>query len=293
MSPIPNPKVAVLALVLAAGALSAHADAAPRRIVTLAPSCAEVVAALGLGDRIVGVTDFTDWPPRVKSLPSVGSFTNFSVEAVAALEPDLVVATDDGNPSAALQSLRQIGIRVITMSVRTYAEIEPSILSLGEALGRSAEAKRVVAEMERVASCVAARTRNAHRPRVLFAYEMSPIVTAGAKTFNDKLITMAGGISITHDVSDPFPRLAIETVIARAPEVVIVSSVHPALDAKRWREMLGKWPAIPAVKRGRIHAIDSTNVDRPSQRIVLGLVLLARTIHPSLFAHGECRPEFP
>lgn len=260
---------------------------APHGIVTLAPSCAEVVAGLGLGDRIVGVTEYTDWPARVRTLPKVGSFTNFSVEAVAALHPDLVVATDDGNPPAALLRLEQLGIRVITMRLRSYEEIERSVTALGDAVGRRAEAQRIVAEMTRVADCVATRTRDVAHPRVLLAYELSPVVSAGAGTFTDQLITMAGGASITHDVATPFPRLSIESVIARHPQVIVVSSMNPQADEARATAALRKWTTAP------IHVIEATNVDRPSQRIVLGLTLLARTIHPALFAHGECRAELP
>jgi iron complex transport system substrate-binding protein len=260
---------------------------APQRIVTLAPSCAEVVAGLGLGERIVGVTDYTDWPERVRTLPKVGSFTNFSVEAVAALHPDLVVATDDGNPPAALHRLEQLGIRVVTMRLRSYEEIQRSITALGDAVGRRAEAQRIVAEMTRVADCVARRTHDVAHPRVLLAYELAPVVSAGAGTFTDQLITMAGGASITHDVATPFPRLSIESVIARHPQVIVVSSMNPQVDEQRATAALRKWTTAP------IHVIDSTNVDRPSQRIVLGLTLLARTIHPALFAHGECRAELP
>ncbi len=265
----------------------------PTRIVTLAPSCAEIVAGLGLGDKIAGVTQYTDWPPRVQSLPKVGGFTDFSIEAVAALKPDLVVATDDGNPSDALRRIERLGIRVVTLKLQSYGAIEESIVTLGDAVGRGQQARHLVAEMKRVEACVAARTRNVPHPSVLLAYEMAPIVTAGAGTFTDQLITMAGGASITHDVATPYPRLTIESVVARKPGVIIVSSMNPQLDTKRWMEWLRKWPAIPAVQRNRVHIVDSTNVDRPSQRIVIGLELLARTIHPTLFAHGECRAELP
>ena len=279
---------AVLALL--AVALSPEA---PRRIVTLAPSCAEIVSALGLEDRIVGVTDFTDWPERVKPLPRVGSYVSFSIEAVAALHPDLVVATDDGNPPAALRRIERLGIRVETLRLRGYRDIEHAIELLGTAVGRAAQAQRVVAEMDRVARCVAVRTKDVPRPRVLFAYEVSPIVSAGRGTLTDEIVAMAGGISVTHDVATEYPRLNAESVIARAPEVVIVSSMNPALDTTRWRAWMARWPSIPAVATGRVHVIESTNVDRPSQRVVLGLTLLARTIHPVLFAHGECDAAAP
>lgn len=290
------PAAGLVVFLLLAPVPNAEAEAeavaqAPKRIVTLAPSCAEIVDALGLGDRIVGVTEFTDWPPRVQDVTRVGSFVSFDVEAVAALRPDLVVATDDGNPPAALRQLERLGIPVRTLRLQSYEGIERAVLELGAALGREAEARRAAGEMRRVAACVATRTRDVRHPRVLLAYEMAPVVSAGAGTFTDELIRMAGGDSITSDVRTSYPRVTIEYLVERAPEVIVVSSMNPKLDRTRWTVWLGKWPSIPAVKNGRLEVIDSTNVDRPSPRIVIGLTLLARTIHPALFAADECRPE--
>ncbi len=280
-------------VIFAALMLGAPTPSTPQRIVTLAPACAEIVGGLGLGEAIVGVTDYTDWPPRTKSLPKVGSYVNVNVEAVAALRPDLVVATDDGNPPAALQRLERAGLRLVTLRLRDFDDIQRSILSLGAITGRDAEGRRAVAEMRRVAACVAQRTRAAARPRVLFAYQFAPIVSAGRGTFTNQLLAMSGADSITKDVAQPYPRMSIESIVARAPDVIVVSSMDPEADAQRWNAWLKKWPPLPAVRSGRVHLIDSTNLDRPSQRIVRGLTLLARTIHPALFARGECETDLP
>ena len=271
---------------------TAGAATTPQRIVTLAPSCAEIVAALGLGDAIVGVTEYTDWPARTKALPKVGSYVSLNVEAIVALRPDLVVATDDGNPPATLRRLERSGLRVVTLTLRDFAAIQRAILSLGSATGRVPEARRAVAEMQRVAACVAARTRTAKRPRVLLAYQLAPVISAGRGTFTNELLSMAGADSITRDVAQEYPRMSAESIVARKPEVIIVSSMDPKADAERWNAWLKRWP-VPAARNGRVHLIDPTNVDRPSQRVVHGLTLLARTIHPALFSHGECKAAFP
>jgi len=274
--------------------LAVHAFAAtPKRIVTLAPSCAEIVAGLGLGDAIIGVTSYTDWPPRVKTLPQVGSYVNVNVEAVLALRPDLVVATDDGNPPVTLRRLERAGLRVVTLTLRNFDDIQQSIRSLGKITGRDAAARSMVAEMQRVAACVADRTRAVAHPRVLFAYQLGPVVSPGKGTFTNQLLAMAGADSITKDVEQPFPRMSVESIVTRAPEIIVVSSMNPETDAVRWKEWLSKWPPVPAVQNERVHLIDSTNLDRPSQRVILGLTLLARTIHPSLFGHGECAAALP
>jgi iron complex transport system substrate-binding protein len=273
--------------------IASNGHAAPKRIVALAPSCAEIAGALGLGDAIVGVTRYTDWPPRAKNLPQVGSYVNISVEAVLALRPDLVLAADDGTPPATVQRLQRLGLRVVTLRMRTFESIQHSILSLAAAVGRPGEGQRAVEEMRRVASCVAQRTRHAKRPRVLFAYQLGPIVSAGRGTFTNELLAMAGADSITRDVEQSYPRMTVESIVARAPEVILVSSLNPDDDGVRVDAWLAKWPATPAVKNGRVHLINATNLDRPSQRVVHGLVLLAQTIHPRLFAGGECGERLP
>ncbi|HEY6140465.1 MAG TPA: cobalamin-binding protein [Thermoanaerobaculia bacterium] len=284
---------AAAAVLLLLGAGQAGAATAPKRIVTLAPSCGEMVAGLGLGDAIVGVTEYTDWPARAKTLPKVGSYVQLNIEAIVALKPNLVIATDDGNPPATLRRLERAGLRVVTLTLRDFAGIQQSMLRLGAITGRTAEARRAVAEMTRVADCVAARTRTAKKPRVLFAYQLAPIVSAGKGTFTTELLAMAGADSITANVAQSYPRLTSESIVASAPEVIVVSSMSPETDAERWRNWLNRWSTIPAVKNRRVHMIDSTNIDRPSQRIVHGLTLLARTIHPTLFARGECKADLP
>jgi iron complex transport system substrate-binding protein len=281
----------VLLLLFAAG--DARAATTPKRIVTLAPSCAEMVAGLGLGNALVGVTEYTDWPARAKQLPKVGSYVKLNVEAIVALKPDLVVATDDGNPPATLRRLERAGLRVVTLALRDFAAIQQSMRRLGAITGRTAEAQRAVAEMTRVAGCVAARTRAVKKPRVLFAYGVAPVVSAGKGTFTSELLAMAGASSITANVAQSYPRLNDETVIAGAPEVIVISNMSISTEAMQPRNWLNRWPGIPAVRNRRVHVIDTTNVDRPSQRIAHGLMLLARTIHPRLFAGGECRADLP
>ncbi|HYC59670.1 MAG TPA: helical backbone metal receptor [Thermoanaerobaculia bacterium] len=282
-----------LGILLSTAASMDAAPPTPKRIVALAPSSAEIAAALGLGDAIVGVTNYTDWPPRTKNLPQVGSYVNIDVEAVVALRPDLVLATDDGNPPTTLRRLERLGLRVVTLRLRDFDSIQQSILSLGRMVGREDEGRRAVAKMKRVATCVSERTRTVARPRVLFAYQLGPIVSAGKGTFTNQLLAMAGADSITKDVEQSYPHLSVESVVTRAPEVIVVSSMNPAADANRADTWLKKWPAMPAVRNRRVHLIDSTNLDRPSQRVVHGLALLARTIHPTLFARGECAPDLP
>lgn len=268
------------------------AAAEPQRIVTLVPSAAEVLDGLGLAGRIVGVTDYTDFPAGMESLPRIGAFNNLNIEAMVALRPDLAVATSDGNSPAVIDRLRRLGIDVVVLDLRYWETTQGSILALGKHTGREREAAELVAEMNRVAGCVSAATKSAKRPRVLFAFDMNPVIAPGQDSFTNQLIGMAGGESVTKGNPAPYPRLSSEGLIALAPEVIVVSTMNPSKDLEAWKAWLGRWPAIPAVKRGAIRMIDSRTIDRPSHRLVIGLRELAANLHPELFPKGVCEPKW-
>lgn len=282
-------RFALLVVVLLALPLAA---AEPRRIVTLVPSAAEILDGLGVADRIVGVTEYTDFPASMLSLPKIGAFNNINIEAIVELRPDLAVATSDGNSPAVLDRLRRLGIDVFVLDLRYWKTTRLGILTLGKRTGREAEGKALVAEMDRVASCVSATTKGAKRPRVLFAFDMAPVIAPGRGSFTNELIDMAGGNSVTKSNTAPYPRLSAEGMIALAPEVIVVSTMNPAKDLGAWKTWLARWPAIPAVKRGAIRMVDSRTIDRPSHRLVIGLRELAASLHPKLFPTGVCEPKW-
>jgi cobalamin transport system substrate-binding protein len=260
----------------------------PQRIVSLAPSCTEIIAALGLQDKLVGITEHTDYPPEVLDLSKVGSYVNLNIETIAFLRPDLIIATEDGNPEEVIRRLEKLSIPIFVLRLRTYEEIQESLLTLGKYLGRESQAESSVKVMRQTASCISEKTRNAKRPSVLWIYDTNPIVTAGRNTFTNELIKMAGGNSITEDVSIPYPRLTIENVIARNPGVIILTSMNPSLDRQEKEKWWSQWPMIQAVRTKHVYVMESKNLDRPSPRIVFGFLRLAKTFHPEIFQQNVC-----
>jgi len=259
----------------------------PRRVVALAPNVTEIIFALEQQDRLVGVTRFSDYPVAARDLPRVGSYVYLDVERIAALEPDLCIGIKDGNPIAVVQQLEAFGIPVFAVDPKDLTTVMDSISAIGDLLGADAKARTIVADMKARMNTVAALIAGVQqRPRVFFQIGVSPIVSVGSNTFIHQLITLAGGIN-TAAGATPYPRFSVEQVIALAPEVMIISSMDRTAVFEQVRDQWRQWPAIPAVRRQAVFIAPTNVFDRPTPRLVDGLELLARFIHPQLF---EDRP---
>jgi iron complex transport system substrate-binding protein len=271
--------------------LTPSMQAEPGRIVTLCPACAEVVAGLGWGDRIVGVSDHTEYPDAARAAASIGSYVNPSLETIVSLKPDLVVATSDGNPPPLLERLRFLGVEVFVLDLRRWGAIERTIVELGAEHGSRERAEEMVAEMGRVRQCVARELEGERRPRVLFAFDLDPAIAPGLDAFTNELVSMAGGESVTAGAPTPYPRLTVEQIIALEPEVIVASTMGTNAQLDAWETWLGRWNAIPAIRNGRLHVVDGSNLDRPSQRVIFGVRMLVDVLHPGVLAEDACRPR--
>lgn len=255
----------------------------PSRIVSLAPSVTEIVFALGEGGRLVGVTELCDFPSEAGRLPKIGAFLHPDIERIVSLAPDLCIAVKDGNLPDWIERLRGFGIPVYVVNPKSLDSVVDAICEIGGLLDARTRAEEMAADMERRIERVKSRVaRASDRPGVFFQIGISPIVSAGSQTFIDELITVAGG----HNLAEgriPYPRFSIEQVLALQPDVILVTSMargqpfEPILAA--WRE----WRNVPAVDNGRIFLVDSNLFDRPTARLVEGLEILARLIHPELY----------
>ncbi|MFZ5451823.1 MAG: ABC transporter substrate-binding protein [Thermodesulfobacteriota bacterium] len=259
-----------------------NVPAAPQRLVTMAASLTEMVFALGLGHRVVGVEQFSDYPPEARDLPKIGSFKYPDVERIVALRPDLVLAIKDGNPPHVLGRLRDLGIRVHAVDPRNLPEVIATIESLGLLLGAPAKAEELAAGLrrrqQRIKELV---TRTARRPRVFFQIGISPIVSAGSHTFLDELITTAGGLNLAAG-KVPYPRFSQEQILALRPEVIIITSMARGGAFEKVKAGWESWETLPAARNHRIFLVDSDIMDRPSPRLWDGLEMLFRLIHPEL-----------
>jgi iron complex transport system substrate-binding protein len=256
--------------------------ASPRRLVTMAASLTEMVFALGAGSRVCGVEQFSDYPPAARKLPKVGSYKLPDVERIVALQPDLCLAIKDGNPPHVLERLRGLGIPVYVVDPRNLPEVIATVKEIGHLLGADDTAGELAAALNRRYQRIKGLAAQvAHRPRVFFQIGISPIVSAGSHTFLDELITTAGGLNLAAG-KVPYPRFSQEQVLALKPEVIIITSMARGGAFERVKAGWERWETLPAARNHRIFLIDSDLVDRPSPRLLNGLEMLFRLIHPEL-----------
>jgi iron complex transport system substrate-binding protein len=166
---------------------------------------------------------------------------------------------------------------------KNFADILKSIDHLGQVVGREEEAKKIIQDMQQRSQRVIELTKGLYRPKVFLQIGEAPIVTVGKGSFADDLIHLAGGENVAGKEKEMYPRLGMEEILKRSPEVIIVSSMNPKGDYQRVLREWSRWKVIPAVEDGRLHLIDSDLIDRPSQRIIDGLEEIARILHPGRF----------
>ena len=254
----------------------------PSRIVPLAPSITEILYFLGLGDRVVGVTEYSYYPPEAGLKPKIGSYINLNVEKIISLSPDIVIGTKDGNEPWVVDLLDQAGIRVFIVNPRNVGQVIDTITEIGRVCGIPERAESLSRQLrgrvERVKAGVAGR----ERPLVFLQINIRPIMAVNKNTFHNDLINLAGGRNMTENEPIAYPRISREEVIREGPDVIIISSMERGGRFERAREEWMEWTSIPAVRNNRVYLIDSDLTDRPSPRIVDGLEAMVKIIHPEV-----------
>lgn len=261
----------------------------PQRIVSLAPSNTEILFAIGAGDRVVGVTDYCNYPPEVLEgkenggIVSIGGYTTIDIERVVSLKPDLVVASY-GNGIENIETLRRLGLTVIAFDPKSVEDVMKDIILIGVATGEKENATKLVQEMlERIEKV---REGVKDRPKVRVAHILwyDPIWVSGKNTFIDEVIRLAGGENVFN--FDGWRTVSVEDLIAANPDVIIVSS---GSGMGRGKDVVYEWVVsddrligIKAVKDGRVYVVDADIISRPSYRLAEAVEVVAELIHSSV-----------
>ncbi len=261
----------------------------PERIVSLSPSNTEILFALGLGDRVVGVTKYCNYPPRVKELEDqgeievVGRYVDPDIEMILALRPDLVLVSQ-AHSSGVVSLLDREGIPTFVVDPNNLSSIILSIEKIGKITGKEAEASELCRQMQSRIQAVSDRISSLPGTRVLYIVWHDPVRTAGAGTFEDEIIEKAGGVNIFHDLSG-YAQVDPEAIAVRNPEVIIactgmgMGEDRPLL----WAETERGLNQTDARTNSRIYQAEGDLITRAGPRIVDGLEMFAKFIHPEGF----------
>jgi iron complex transport system substrate-binding protein len=270
---------------------SQPAVSTPRRIISLAPNVTEVLFALGLGDRVVGVTRFCDYPPEVAAIPKVGGYMDPSYESIVALRPDLTILLTSHRDVR--RELEKLHIRTMTTPHETIADIRVSIQLIGGVCGVPDRAAAMIGELDRRMSAVRAAVAGRPRPRVLICLErdvttgqLSGLYMAGRHTFYDEILEAAGGTNASTNEVVTYPEMSAEGVVNVDPEIIVdltsrkVSGGQPQVAITRQWDRLA---TVTAVRTRRVYAIVGDYALRPGPRYAQFIEELARLLHPEAF----------
>ena len=255
-------------------------QALPARVISLAPSITEMLFAIGLDREIIAVTPFCDYPPAALQRSKI-AYANPSLEAIVALDPDLVIAPAEFLRSDLLSKLEQFKIPALVVSARSLQDIERHLDLLGRVFNRTAQADAVIRATRQRLDEAAARAKQFPPVRVLYVLNSQPLITVGPGSYIHELIERAGAVNIAASASTPYPRIGMDTVLQGDPEILLFpvgkTETVPLADREAWR----RWTDITAVRAGRLHVIPSDVINRPGPRIVEALDALVAIFHPS------------
>jgi len=264
----------------------------PETIISLAPSNTEILFALGLEDKLVGVTEYCDYPEAAQDKPKIGGFSTVDIERVVEIQPDLILAANKHKDNDTISALERLGLTVLGLNPKTLDEVLEAITLVGRCTGSEDEASLLVAEMSNRINTVTDETDNLtqeQRLRVFYVTWHDPLMTVGSGALHNELIQQAGGTNIFQDLTEDYPKISLEAVIEANPQVIIVG-VGMGSGEDLPFEFISTEPRLEDVDariNNRVYAITNDLVSRSGPRTVEALELLAKMIHPEIFGEIE------
>lgn len=247
------------------------------RVVSLSPSLTNTVYALGAQSLLVGITNYTVYPPEAaREKPSVGDVVGPSLEKIVALHPDLVLALPEFNGAATIEGLQRIGIPVFLFNTGNVANIYRTVELVGRVLGRDREATALIASLKARENKVRAQSAGKPKLTVLLVLSIDPLITAGRNAFITEMISAAGARSVTDDLAQDWLQMNIEAILPRKPDYILLMKTGP-VNFKDMQQRAG-WKSLEAVRQGHVIVVDD-RIQIPAPVAFDGLEDLARQIH--------------
>jgi len=268
--------------------------ATPIRIVSLSPSITETLFALGLGERVVGVTRFCDFPQEALLKSRIGGYTDINEEAIVALQPDLVVALEAHTQTR--RTLEYMGIRTLVVEHQRVEDVLEAIRAIGEACGVSIRAQEITTKIRKRMADIQQRCANRPQPRVLIALgrgmgsdAIDRLVISGSDGFYHDLVQLAGGTNVYKGKTIGLPAVSAEAVVRLDPDIIIEIVPDRETDGYDPDELVRAWRSLPGLNaaRRRIHILGGDHTVIPGPRLIQVLEDLARWIHPDAWTDDD------
>jgi iron complex transport system substrate-binding protein len=249
----------------------------PHRVICLMPSVTDTVFALGAGEDVVAISDYTKYPAAALTKPSVGDLIKPSIETILSLHPDLVIGYQPKGPMEVTDQLERVGVPIFLVSPHGIAGIMHSVETIGQALNRMPQADALIHSLQQRVDAIRVRTRDLPAPKVFMPIWYDPITTIGKNAFITEVIEAAGGRSVTDDLPAEWPQISMEVVLERAPDALLLvrggkMSLPVLLDRPGWSSM-------EAIKTHRIYFVDD-RIYQASPIAIDALEDLAKQFHP-------------
>ncbi|MEX0617388.1 MAG: cobalamin-binding protein [Pseudohongiellaceae bacterium] len=239
-----------------------------RRIVSLAPSLTELLFAAGAGDRVVGVVEYSDYPPPALDIPVIGRYDMLDLEGILALQPDLVVAWRTGNPRASVARLEALGLAVYVAEPRSLASIPDHIEKLARLAGTDRQGSQTATVLRAELAELEARYTTRSPVAVFYQVWNAPLISVGGNELLNDMISLCGGRNIFADLEQVAPKVSVESVLTRNPQVIIASGMD--IHRPEWLDEWQRWPALEAVSLQQLHFIPPELVQRHTPRALQG-----------------------
>lgn len=249
----------------------------PHRVICLMPSVTDTVFALGAGDDVVGISDYTKYPAAALTKPSVGDLIKPSIETILSLHPDLVIGYQPKGPLEVTDQLERVGIPIFLVRPQGIAGIMHSVETIGQALNRTPQADALIHNLQQRIETVRARTKGLAAPNVFMPIWYDPITTIGKNAFITEVIEAAGGRSVTDDLSTEWPQVSMETVLERAPDALLL--VRGGKTTLQVLQNRPGWSGMTAIKEHRVYYVDD-RINFASPVAIDALEDLAKQFHP-------------
>ena len=252
--------------------ISFRAFATPQRIISLKPNVTEILFALGVGDRVVGVTRYCDYPQEVRKLPKVADYTRPFLEPIIALKPDIVIGSKEESSRKSIEELQNIGINVVWFPFTTLSETMDSISAIAELVGAKQKGDAIVKEMQSQLGQIRKQWRVSQKPKILVVLGRRPLIVAGPKSYIGEMTSIAGAQNVVTAQSMAYPRWSLENIIAANPDVILDMSMdveraeEPADAMKFWQQ----FSTVNAVRNNLVYSFSITKL-RQSPRLVDGI----------------------